>query len=53
MPVDGFYTEVREGIGIGFDVVALSGIRGLLSRIGSELPLESVSRAVRSGSHVL
>ncbi|XP_059981842.1 cancer-related nucleoside-triphosphatase isoform X2 [Lagenorhynchus albirostris] len=40
VPVDGFYTEeVRQGgRRIGFDVVTLSGARGPLSRIGSELP---------------
>ncbi|XP_026949930.1 cancer-related nucleoside-triphosphatase isoform X1 [Sagmatias obliquidens] len=40
VPVDGFYTEeVRQGgRRIGFDVVTLSGTRGPLSRIGSELP---------------
>ncbi|XP_055969547.1 cancer-related nucleoside-triphosphatase [Sorex fumeus] len=38
MPVDGFYTEeVRQGERrIGFDVVTLSGMRGPLSRVGSE-----------------
>ncbi|XP_077202336.1 cancer-related nucleoside-triphosphatase isoform X1 [Paroedura picta] len=37
VPIDGFYTEeVREGgRRIGFDVVTLSGRRGILSRIGS------------------
>ncbi|XP_044276253.1 cancer-related nucleoside-triphosphatase [Varanus komodoensis] len=36
-PIDGFYTqEVREGgRRIGFDVVTLSGRRGILSRVGS------------------
>ncbi|XP_032464335.1 cancer-related nucleoside-triphosphatase isoform X2 [Phocoena sinus] len=40
VPVEGFYTEeVRQGgRRIGFDVVTLSGARGPLSRIGSELP---------------
>ncbi|XP_032696998.1 cancer-related nucleoside-triphosphatase [Lontra canadensis] len=40
VPVDGFYTEeVRQGgRRIGFDVVTLSGLRGVLSRIGSEPP---------------
>ncbi|KAI5937480.1 cancer-related nucleoside-triphosphatase isoform X1 [Manis javanica] len=39
IPVDGFYTEeVRQGgRRIGFDVVTLSGPRGLLSRVGLEL----------------
>ncbi|XP_004691187.1 PREDICTED: cancer-related nucleoside-triphosphatase isoform X1 [Condylura cristata] len=39
LPVDGFYTEeVRQGgRRIGFDVVTLSGMRGPLSRAGSEL----------------
>ncbi|XP_062981722.1 cancer-related nucleoside-triphosphatase [Elgaria multicarinata webbii] len=36
-PVDGFYTEeVREGgRRIGFDIVTMSGRRGILSRVGS------------------
>ncbi|KAH0622492.1 hypothetical protein JD844_024850, partial [Phrynosoma platyrhinos] len=36
LPIDGFYTEeVREGgRRIGFDVVTLSGRRGVLSRVG-------------------
>lgn len=39
-PVDGFYTEEvrQEGRRIGFDVVTLSGLRGPLSRVGSEPP---------------
>lgn len=38
VPVDGFYTEeVRQGgRRVGFDVVTLSGLRGPLSRVGSE-----------------
>ncbi|XP_061480488.1 cancer-related nucleoside-triphosphatase isoform X1 [Rhineura floridana] len=37
VPIDGFYTEeVREGgRRVGFDVVTLSGRRGVLSRVGS------------------
>uniref|UniRef100_A0A8C8SD11 Nucleoside-triphosphatase, cancer-related n=1 Tax=Pelusios castaneus TaxID=367368 RepID=A0A8C8SD11_9SAUR len=37
IPIDGFYTEeVRDsGRRIGFDVVTLSGRRGILSRVGS------------------
>lgn len=36
IPIDGFYTEeVREGgRRTGFDVVTLSGRRGILSRVG-------------------
>ncbi|KAM9701358.1 cancer-related nucleoside-triphosphatase isoform 2-T2 [Dama dama] len=53
MPVDGFYTEeVRQGgRRIGFDVVTLSGIRGPLSRIGSE-PLPG-KRECRVGQYVV
>lgn len=53
VPVDGFYTEeVRQGgRRIGFDVVTLSGIRGPLSRIGSE-PLPG-KRECRVGQYVV
>nr|XP_056709262.1 cancer-related nucleoside-triphosphatase [Euleptes europaea] len=52
-PIDGFYTEeVREGgRRIGFDVVTLSGRRGVLSRIGSS---SSVTRhEYRVGQYVV
>ncbi|KAF6274700.1 nucleoside-triphosphatase, cancer-related [Rhinolophus ferrumequinum] len=53
MPVDGFYTEeVRQGgRRIGFDVVTLSGLRGPLSRVGSE-PLPG-RRECRVGQYVV
>ncbi|XP_025140302.1 cancer-related nucleoside-triphosphatase isoform X2 [Bubalus kerabau] len=53
VPVDGFYTEeVRQGgRRIGFDVVTLSGIRGPLSRTGSE-PLPG-KRECRVGQYVV
>ncbi|XP_044095416.1 uncharacterized protein LOC122900658 isoform X1 [Neovison vison] len=39
VPVDGLYTEVSQGgRRIGFDVVTLSGLQGVLSRIRSEPP---------------
>ncbi|XP_015282800.1 PREDICTED: cancer-related nucleoside-triphosphatase isoform X1 [Gekko japonicus] len=53
VPIDGFYTEeVREGgRRIGFDVVTLSGRRGVLSRIGSS---PSVARhEYRVGQYVV
>ncbi|XP_034864360.1 cancer-related nucleoside-triphosphatase isoform X1 [Mirounga leonina] len=51
--VDGFYTaEVRQGgRRIGFDVVTLSGMRGVLSRIGSEPP--PGKRECRVGQYVV
>ncbi|XP_073735145.1 cancer-related nucleoside-triphosphatase isoform X2 [Callorhinus ursinus] len=53
VPVDGFYTEeVRQGgRRIGFDVVTLSGMRGVLSRIGSEPP--PGKREYRVGQYVV
>ncbi|XP_025304356.1 cancer-related nucleoside-triphosphatase isoform X1 [Canis lupus baileyi] len=53
VPVDGFYTEeVRQGgRRIGFDVVTLSGMRGVLSRIGSEPP--PGKRECRVGQYVV
>uniref|UniRef100_A0A8C7C8J4 Nucleoside-triphosphatase, cancer-related n=1 Tax=Neovison vison TaxID=452646 RepID=A0A8C7C8J4_NEOVI len=53
VPVDGFYTEeVRQGgRRIGFDVVTLSGLRGVLSRIGSEPP--PGKRECRVGQYVV
>ncbi|KAG8516651.1 Cancer-related nucleoside-triphosphatase, partial [Galemys pyrenaicus] len=53
LPVDGFYTEeVRQGgRRIGFDVVTLSGMRGPLSRVGSE-PLPG-KREYRVGQYVV
>nr|XP_019568452.1 PREDICTED: cancer-related nucleoside-triphosphatase isoform X2 [Rhinolophus sinicus] len=53
IPVDGFYTEeVRQGgRRIGFDVVTLSGLRGPLSRVGSE-PLPG-RRECRVGQYVV
>uniref|UniRef100_A0ABI7Y8U7 Nucleoside-triphosphatase, cancer-related n=1 Tax=Felis catus TaxID=9685 RepID=A0ABI7Y8U7_FELCA len=53
VPIDGFYTEeVRQaGRRIGFDVVTLSGTRGVLSRIGSEPP--PGKRECRVGQYVV
>ncbi|XP_004620377.1 cancer-related nucleoside-triphosphatase isoform X1 [Sorex araneus] len=53
MPIDGFYTEeVRQGgRRIGFDVVTLSGMRGPLSRVGSEPP--PGKRECRVGQYVV
>ncbi|XP_074118514.1 cancer-related nucleoside-triphosphatase isoform X2 [Sminthopsis crassicaudata] len=53
VPVDGFYTEeVRQGgRRIGFDVVTLSGLRGPLSRVGSEPP--AGRREYRVGQYVV
>ncbi|XP_043452233.1 cancer-related nucleoside-triphosphatase isoform X2 [Prionailurus bengalensis] len=53
VPIDGFYTEeVRQaGRRIGFDVVTLSGTRGVLSRIGSEPPRGK--RECRVGQYVV
>ncbi|XP_045717349.1 cancer-related nucleoside-triphosphatase isoform X1 [Phyllostomus hastatus] len=53
VPVDGFYTEeVRQGgRRVGFDVVTLSGLRGPLSRVGSEPPLGR--RECRVGQYVV
>nr|XP_055164880.1 cancer-related nucleoside-triphosphatase isoform X3 [Nyctereutes procyonoides] len=53
VPVDGFYTEeVRQGgRRIGFDVVTLSGMRGVLSRIGAEPP--PGKRECRVGQYVV
>ncbi|XP_053560740.1 cancer-related nucleoside-triphosphatase [Bombina bombina] len=53
VPIDGFYTEeVRQGgRRIGFDVVTLSGKRGILSRIGSDLP--TGRREYRVGQYVV
>ncbi|XP_053155181.1 cancer-related nucleoside-triphosphatase [Hemicordylus capensis] len=53
VPIDGFYTEeVRDrGRRTGFDVVTLSGRRGILSRIGST---DSVARReYRVGQYVV
>lgn len=45
VPVDGFYTEeVRQGgRRIGFDVVTLSGMRGVCLELGQSLRLENVN----------
>ncbi|XP_029787204.1 cancer-related nucleoside-triphosphatase isoform X1 [Suricata suricatta] len=53
VPIDGFYTEeVRQGgRRIGFDVVTLSGVRGILSRTGSEPP--PGKRECRVGQYVV
>ncbi|XP_053769219.1 cancer-related nucleoside-triphosphatase [Desmodus rotundus] len=53
VPVDGFYTEeVRQGgRRVGFDVVTLSGLRGPLSRVGSEPP--PGRRECRVGQYVV
>ncbi|XP_038616908.1 cancer-related nucleoside-triphosphatase isoform X2 [Tachyglossus aculeatus] len=53
VPADGFYTEeVRQaGRRVGFDVVTLSGLRGPLSRVGSD-PGPG-SRAPRVGQYVV
>ncbi|XP_041106732.1 cancer-related nucleoside-triphosphatase isoform X2 [Polyodon spathula] len=54
VPIDGFYTEeVRQaGRRIGFDVVTLSGKRGILSRIGNSSGL-SGQREYRVGQYVV
>ncbi|KAM4694896.1 cancer-related nucleoside-triphosphatase [Discoglossus pictus] len=51
--IDGFYTEeVRQGgRRIGFDIVTLSGKRGTLSRIGSDVP--AGRREYRVGQYVV
>ncbi|XP_075059560.1 cancer-related nucleoside-triphosphatase isoform X2 [Mixophyes fleayi] len=51
--IDGFYTEeVRQGgRRIGFDVVTLSGKRGNLARIGTDLT--AVNRECRVGQYVV
>ncbi|XP_027727216.1 cancer-related nucleoside-triphosphatase-like isoform X2 [Vombatus ursinus] len=53
VPVDGFYTEeVRQGgRRVGFDVVTLSGLRGPLSRVGSQPP--AGRREYRVGQYVV
>ncbi|XP_042302501.1 cancer-related nucleoside-triphosphatase [Sceloporus undulatus] len=53
LPIDGFYTEeVREGgRRIGFDVVTLSGKRGILSRVGCDL--STARREYRVGQYVV
>ncbi|XP_053238509.1 cancer-related nucleoside-triphosphatase [Podarcis raffonei] len=53
IPIDGFYTEeVREGgRRIGFDVVTLSGRRGILSRVGSGP--STARREYRVGQYVV
>ncbi|XP_033859673.2 cancer-related nucleoside-triphosphatase isoform X2 [Acipenser ruthenus] len=54
VPIDGFYTEeVRQaGRRIGFDVVTLSGKRGILSRIGNASG-PSGQREYRVGQYVV
>ncbi|XP_028902735.1 cancer-related nucleoside-triphosphatase [Ornithorhynchus anatinus] len=53
VPADGFYTEEvrRAGRRVGFDVVTLSGLRGPLSRVSSDL--SPGSRAPRVGQYVV
>ncbi|XP_066553013.1 cancer-related nucleoside-triphosphatase isoform X1 [Amia ocellicauda] len=53
--IDGFYTEeVREGgRRIGFDVVTLSGKRGILSRIGNSSGSSAGRREYRVGQYVV
>ncbi|MBN3308069.1 NTPCR triphosphatase, partial [Amia calva] len=53
--IDGFYTEeVREGgRRIGFDVVTLSGKRGILSRIGNSSGSSAGRREYRVGQFVV